>query len=734
MSEYKYPYQNPELSPEERAKDLLSRLNTKEKVMQMTLRRRVDKDFDPVKFDEEYPYSLGSSYHTEDLDVDDINRMQEHALHHTKWGIPLYLMGESLHGFMCDGATVFPAPIGLGASFDEKLYHDMAKTIGKEVRSMGVHETYAPNLDLSREPRWGRCEENPGEDPYLTSRYAYQYITGIQSQGVASSPKHYLAHGTPESGINIGPVHAGEREVRETMLRPFKAAFTDAKAMSVMPAYSELDGVPIHASHYWMTDVLRDELGFEGWAVSDWGAIHRLQTDHHLADNVDDIGLMALHAGVDMEAPNTYGFGDNLVEEAEKDPKVMEEVNLATYRLLLGKFKLGLFENPYAVKGAPKHFRSKTAMALVKQAGLESCVLLKNDGILPLDPKKKQTVALIGPGAKNTQMGGYTSEQASAQAITLYDALKSRLGKKLIYAQGSSIAFTNPQTLQEAYDAAMKADIVVLALSGNSMYYANRHWGDDNHFTKDQKATVTCGEGFDVDSLAYPDAQLKLFRKVLTAKKPIIIMAQSGRPQLYTDIEPKVHAIFHCFCPGEFGGEVMAELLYGEESPSAHLPITFPRSDGQLPCYYNYKTSKARKRKAAGSKKVPGRTYVFNDYLPLYPFGYGLTYTTFTYSNLKVKKVGEMEYEATVTVQNTGDREGTDVVMMFLTDSWCRITPFVKQLRGFKRVLLQPGEKKRVKFPIGFEDLSFVNEKMEREVEPGEFVVQVGEEKVAFNV
>lgn len=728
-------YKNPALSPEERAKDLLKRMTTREKVAQMTLHRREDFRFDPEEFDKRNPDGIGSTYHTEDLDPKDINRMQKHVMENTRLGIPMYVMGESLHGFMCDGATAFPMPIGLGATFDDDLIHDAAKAMGKEVRAYGVHETYAPNLDLAKEPRWGRTAENYGEDPYLTGRMGYAYVTGIQSEGVAASPKHYLAHGTPESGLNAAPVHMGEREIRETCLRPFKAAFTDAKAMSVMPAYSELDGVPLHGSRYWLTDVLRGELGFEGWVVSDWGAIHRMMTDHFVTPDKLTVGLRALRAGVDMEAPNTHGYGENLVEAADKDPKIMEMVNLATYRLLLGKFKLGLFENPYADPNAKRKLRTKKARELSERCALESAVLLKNNGVLPLDEKAGETIALIGPGGKITQLGGYTSEEASNYNTTLYGELQKRIGKKLLYAQGSSVAFTNEKALKEAYETALKADKVVLVLSAGSGYYARRQWADNNIFADGGKSTVNCGEGFDVDSLAFPDAQLKLLKRVAKAKKPLIVLSMTGRPQLMKPVEDLADAVMQVWYPGQEGGTAMAKLLFGDVNPSGKLPITFPLTDGQLPVYYNHKVSRERIAVTKmGTPEHPGRSYVFGSPLPLHPFGFGLSYTTFAYSNLKVKDLGGTDFEAAVTVMNTGDREGTEVVQLYLRDDYCRITPFIKQLRGFKRVSLKPGQKKRVKFAIGFEDLCFINEEMKQEVEPGTFTAEIGDLKASFEV
>ena len=313
-----FHYKNPALSPEERAKDLLSRMTLREKVGQMQLVCKINRNFDGEEFDKTYPNGLGATYDTIELNPEEINRMQKHMVENTRLGIPIFMMSESLHGFFCNGATVFPQSIGLGASFDRKLVEEVAKAAGSDARSMGVFETYAPNLDLSKDPRWGRVEENYGEDPYLTSRLGVAYVKGLQSNGIAACPKHYVAHGTPEAGLNKAPVHAGERELRETMLKPFAAAFMEGGAMSVMPAYSELDGVPVHSSRFLMTDILRGELGFEGWSVSDWSALILLVDTHFVAKDGLDAGKQALHAGIDMDAHTQFAYNDKFIEAAER--------------------------------------------------------------------------------------------------------------------------------------------------------------------------------------------------------------------------------------------------------------------------------------------------------------------------------------------------------------------------------------------------------------------------------
>ncbi len=723
------PYKNPALSPEERARDLLSRMTLPEKLWQVRLISKLDENFDSAEFAGKFPHGIGGTYHTANLDPQDINAMQKHCLENTRLGIPMFMMGESLHGFFCDGATVFPQCIGMGATFDPALLNKIAARIGKEARSMGVHETFAPNLDLSREPRWGRVEENYGEDPYLTSRMGVAYVKGIQSQGVAACPKHYVAHGTPEGGVNIGPVHAGERELRETMLRPFAAAFQEGGALSVMPAYSELDGVPVHASRFLLTDILRGELGFEGWAVSDWGAIHQLQHLHSVAPDPLTAGKMALHAGVDIEAPYPFGYGEAFAEAAEKGEMNMEELDLAVYRNLLGKFRLGLFENPFADEHAREGMNAPEARALALKAAEESCVLLKNDGALPLRAGE-QKIALIGPGAANPQLGNYIAASALEKTVSILEGMKKR-APQLVHERGCSIAFYEEEEMERAVQAAKDADVAVLVISDNSCYYGGVGWGDEN---PQGSSVVTCGEGYDMHTLTFPACQQTLYDRIAATGTPVVLLMMTGRPYQLTEAQESAAAIMQVWYPGQEGGEAVARLLFGEVSPSGRLPISFPRSVGNLPCFYNHKRSARGIYHQPGSYETPGKDYVFSSPSALYPFGYGLSYTTFEYDGLTVVQTGEMAFEASVTVKNTGSMAADDIVLMFLRDLYCRVTPFVKQLRGFARVHLAPGESKRLTFPIGFDDLSFINERMQAEVEKGEFEAQIGELRATFEV
>ncbi len=722
------PYKNPVLSNEERARDLLSRMTLREKIAQMQVRTNMHLSFSPDSFDREYPDGLGGACETGEMMPEKLNKMQRHMIENTRLGIPVLFLSESLHGLFCDGAAVFPQSIAMGSTFDPQLMEEVASFIGRESRAMGIRQTLAPNIDLSREPRWGRVEENYGEDPYLTSKMGAAYVRGLQSNGVAACLKHYTAHGSPEAGLNLAPVHAGERELRDTFLPPFAAAVR-AGAMSVMPAYSELDGVPLHASRFLLTDVLRDELGFDGWTVSDWCGIQMLATMHHTADSRLNAGKAALHAGVDMEAPAPYGYAEEFIAAAERGEVNIHEIDTAVYRILLGKFRLGLFEQPYADGDGLLKLNLSDARALALRAAEKSCVLLKNDGTLPL--KADMKIALIGPGADNTQLGDYTPSSAAKRAVSILSAMRRRLGDRLIYEKGCSIAFGSEEALSRAAQAAAQADAVVLVLSDNSSSFAGVGWGDDS---LEGKPATTCGEGFDVHDLKFPACQEMLLDRILAVGKPTVLVSMTGRPRELLRADRDAAAIMQVWYPGQEGGEAVTRLLLGEANPSGRTPISFPRTTGHIPCFYNRKGSAQGYYHQPGSHEAPGRDYVFDRPGALYPFGHGLSYTTFEYSDLTVQQKGVLSFEASVTVKNTGSRAGEDIVLLFISDLCCRITPFVRQLKGFERISLAAGESVRVHFSLCADDLSFINERMKKEVEAGAFKASVGNLSVRFTV
>ena len=721
-----FPYQNPALSAIERTEDLLSRMTLEEKLVQMRLYRpdHVEKiPYDTTDLAAN-THRIGNIYSGSRIPAENLRIIQDFIISHNRWSIPAAVHSESLHGLMADNGTCFPQSIGLGATFNADLVREIAVQIGKEGRANGVTMTYAPNVDLSRDPRWGRVEENYGEDPYLTAQMGVSYVKGLQSQGVSACVKHFIAHGSPEGGLNLAPVHAGEREFYETMAVPFEKVIMDGKAEGVMPAYSELDGVPIHASKALLTDLLREKWGFAGQVVSDYGAIKMLHSFQRIAPDAVTAGKLAVSAGVDVEAPTVFGFGEELeaaVRCGEVDEKLIDD---AVRRILLHKFQKGLFENPYADIEAQKENRNAYALELARRAAQESCVLLKNEGILPLSKGK---IALIGPNADNPQLGDYTAKESIGHAVTLRKALTERLGEEqVLFARGCTTAGGTDAQLAEAVAAAKQAELAIVVLGDNSNFYGGIGWGDAE---PDGTVAVTCGEGFDTHSLELPGRQQELLEAVYNTGTPTVLLLQSGRPYAITWAKDYIPAIMQVWYPGEQGGYGVADVLFGDTDPSGRLPISFPKSAGHIPAYYNHKVSARGFYKKPGSVDRPGRDYVFDTPNALFRFGEGMSYTTFTYSDISATAK-----EVSVKVKNTGDRRGCEVVQLYIRDDYCRITPFVRQLRGFKKLWLDPGEEKTVTFTLGFEDFAFINENMEREVEPGTFTITIGTQQIKITI
>jgi len=755
-----YPYQDSTLSTDERIADLVPRMSLEEKFAQLRLVRFPSAKAKEVPFDlsilEGNEHRCGALYNYYTMSAETLNRIQDWFMAHNRWGIPLAIHGESIHGVVADNTTVFPQAIGLGATFNRELMTEIVTQIGKEARANGFHMTYAPDLDLSRDPRWGRTEENYGEDPYLTSELGVAYVNALQEQGVTSCVKHFIAHGSPESGINLGPVHAGEREFRETLMVPFQKAIMEGKAMAVMPAYSELDGEAVHASHRLLTDLLRGEFGFNGQVISDYAGIQMLHSFHRVAKDAKEAGKMALQAGVDLEAPDVFGFCTELEEAVRKGEVAEELVDQAVSRILRHKFDMGIFDNPYVDPDAARENRNAYAISLTRKTAGESVVLLKNqDQLLPLSENIGK-IALIGPNADTPQLGDYTARSALERTITLKKALVERLGAdRVAYAKGCTIAGGTNEMLEEAVACAKNVDAVILVLGDNSNNHSGIGWGDPD---ENGHVAVTCGEGFDVNSLDLPGRQQLLMEEVYKAGKPVILILETGRPYAVCWAKEHIPAILQAWYPGEQGGYALADILFGDVNPSGRLPISFPRSAGHIPSFYNHKNSARGYYKNPGSKDRAGRDYVFDTPAALFAFGEGLSYTTFAYSDLTVsskhvavssdhvivstgyvtdagQQVGIHDnVEITVTVTNTGERAGYEVVQLYVTDEYCRITPFVKRLRGFDKIWLEPGQQKQVTFVLGFEDFAFINEKMKQEVEPGDFIIRVGDQELRITL
>jgi beta-glucosidase len=660
------------------------------------------------------------------------NALQKWLVENTRLGIPAIFHDEILHGLMAPKATSFPTPIALASSWDTELVTRVFKAAALETRARGSHFVLGPNLDLAREPRWGRTEETYGEDPYLVSRMGVAVIRAIQGEGpavddehVIATAKHFAAHGQPEGGTNIAPVNVSERVLREYFLPSFEAAVREARVMSVMASYNEIDGVPSHANTWLLGKVLRQEWGFDGLVASDYYGIPQLESLHHVAGDKSEAARLALEAGVDAELPDPDCYRTLL--QLVRDGKVSEAlIDRAVARNLRAKFLLGLFENPYVdPERAARLTDSQAHRALAAEAARRSITLLKNEkNLLPLDRRALKSIAVIGPNAERAHLGGYT-DPSPARAVSVLEGVREKVGAnvKVNFAEGCKITreggdwwadashLNDPaddeRLIAQAVEVARASDVALVVIGGNED--TNKEGWADNHLG-------------DRDSLDLVGRQNDLVRAVLATGKPTIVMRINSGPLSVTYVAENAPAILEGFYLGEETGTGVADVLFGDYNPSGKLPVSFPRNVGQLPVYYNHKPT-AR------------RGYLYASKEPLFPFGYGLSYTTFEYSNLKVSpaQVGPGgRAQVTVTVTNTGRRAGEEVVQLYIRDLVSSVTRPVKELKDFRRVALAPGESKTVAFTITPDKLAFYNLNMERVVEPGWFDVMVGGSSVKY--
>ena len=740
-------YKNPRLPLERRVSDLLARMTPEEKVAQLVClwegtpktgpARERASDFSPEKAREVMRHGIGQiARQREGKEPREAavfaNALQKWLVEQTRLGIPAIFHDEILHGLMAPKGTSFPTPLALASSWDTELVARVFTAAALETRARGSHFVLGPNLDLAREPRWGRTEETYGEDPYLVSRMGVAAIKAIQGPGpgvdgehVIATAKHFAAHGQPEGGTNIAPVNVSERVLRETFLPSFEAAVKEARVMSVMASYNEIDGVPSHASRWLLQKVLREEWGFDGIVASDYYGIPQLQSLHRVAADKSEAARLALEAGVDAELPDPDCFPALL--QLVKDGKVpMALVDKAVARNLRAKFLLGLFENPYVEPArAERVTNSEAHRALAAEAARRSITLLKNEGnLLPLDRERLKSIAVIGPNAERAHLGGYTDPN-QGRGVGVLEGVRAKLGErvKVNYAKGVHItreggnwwadeshladAAEDEKLIAEAVEVARGSDVALLVLGGNED--TNKEAWSDNHLG-------------DRDSLELVGRQNDLVRAVLATGRPTVVMLINGGPLAVNYIAERVPAVLEGFYLGQETGVAVADVLFGDYNPAGKLPVSFPRTVGQLPLYYNHKPT-AR------------RGYLYASKEPLYPFGHGLSYTTFEYSNLTVSPAritpGGVA-RVSVNVRNTGSRAGDEVVQLYVRDLVSSVTRPVKELKDFRRVSLAPGESRAVTFTLTPDKLSFLNLKMERVVEPGGFDIMVGTSSVKY--
>jgi beta-glucosidase len=694
---------------EVRLTDLLQRMTVEEKARQLDMysaaRSIVDKHTDDTHaaidavFLPEKAQSLWGdlgvgSIHDLNPTPEQANAIQRWVIAHNRLGIPALFIEEGLHGF--DTGTVFPAPINLAATWNPQIAEQTGAAIAAEARATGVDMILGPVLDLAREPRWGRVEEDFGEDPYLTGQLGLAYVRGAQGDSldtdhtVVSEPKHFAGHGSPEGGANTSPVHIGERELRTVMLKSFEPAFREGHAMATMAAYHEIDGIPVTADPLLLKTILRQEWGFQGFVLSDLGAIQRLYTVHHVAASPKDASCLAIRSGVDMQF---YDFPHDVFQKALVDcvregSLPQSDLDHAVRSVLRVKFALGLFDHPFVDPALnPRVHRSQPHLALSLESARQSMTLLKNDGhLLPLS-KSLRHIAVIGPNADVARYGDYERE-SNGKRISLLDGIRAIVPQ-------ATITFDPGKDIAAAVAAAKQADAVILGLG--------------------ERQSIS-GEGFDRSNLDLPGNQEQLLEAVVATGKPVILVLENGRPLTIGGAKQHVPAILEAWYPGEFGGQAIAETLFGDNNPAGRLTITFPRSVGQLPDFYNSDPSRIHK-------------YVDDDGKPLFPFGFGLSYSTFRYDHLTVQPpvVGNgVPITVSVDVTNTGDREGDEVAQLYYRENVTSVETPSRSLAGFSRIHLRPQETKTVTFSIPQSQLAVWNAEGKWAIESGQFTVWVG--------
>ncbi|RJE19314.1 beta-glucosidase, partial [Aspergillus sclerotialis] len=740
-------YRDPHAPVEARIEDLLGRMTIEDKMAQLIqgdISNWMDIDtgeFNYTGLVENMDMKAGSFYVGHPVPWDwlatNIKRAQDYLKENTTLGIPALVQTEGVHGFLIGNATIFNSPIAYGCSFNRKLIHEMGRIIAQEARALGVNQIFAPVVDLARELRFGRVEETFSEDPYLAGEIGYNYVKGLQSHKVSAMVKHFAGFSNPEQGLNTGPVHGGERELRTTWLPPFKRAIIDAGAWSVMSAYHSYDGIPSVADRHTLTDILRKEWGYDYFVMSDAGGTDRLCSAFKLCRSepidMEAVTTLALPAGNDVEmGGGSYNFQKipELVESGKLDIK---DVDTAVRRVLRTKFEMGLFENPYP--GAPENqwkklIHSPEAVKLARDLDKESIVLLENhDDILPL--KKSGNIAVIGPMAHGfMNYGDYVVSKSKYRGVTPLDGIKAAVNgnANIHYAQGCEPWSNDESGFTDAIAAAKKSDVAIVVV-GTWSRDQNELWAGLN---------ATTGEHVDQNNIALVGAQAPLIKAITATGIPTIVVLSTGKPVTETWLSNSTSALLQQFYPSEQGGNALADVLFGDYNPSGKLSVSFPRFVGNIPNYYDYLNSGRSigdsGHVAPNGEMVFGHQYVLGTPLPWYPFGYGKSYSTFEYGDVSLDK-RHVSASDTVTVsvdvRNLDKkRDGTEVVQVYIVDEVSSVVVPNRRLVGFEKVVVRAGEIRRVRIPIRVADLGLWDVRMEYVVEAGAFGVLVGSSSV----
>ena len=739
-------YQNPNLSIDIRLADLLSRMTLEEKVGQLLC--PLGWEMYEIHGSEVYPSGkfkqlikernagmLWATYRADpwtkktlanglnpELSAKAGNALQKYVMENTRLGIPMFLAEEAPHGHMAIGATVFPTGIGMAATWSPELVKEVGQVIAKEIRSQGGHISYGPVLDLTRDPRWSRVEETFGEDPVLSGILGASMVDGLgggnlsQKYATIATLKHFLAYAVPEGGQNGNYASVGIRDLHQNFLPPFRKAI-DAGALSVMTSYNSIDGIPCTSNYYLLTQLLRNEWKFRGFVVSDLYSIEGIHESHFVASTKENAAIQSVTAGVDVDlGGDAYTNLCHAVQSGQMDKAV---IDTAVCRVLRMKFEMGLFEHPYVdPKIAAKTVRRKEHIELARKIAQSSITLLKNENsILPLS-KTINKVAVIGPNANNryNMLGDYTAPQEDSNVKTVLDGILTKLSPSRVeYVRGCAIRDTTVNEIEQAIEAARRSEVVIVVVGGSSARDFKTSYKETGAAVAEEGSVsdMECGEGFDRASLSLLGRQQELLESLQKTGKPLIVVYIEGRPLEKNWASEYADALLTAYYPGQEGGNAIADVLFGDYNPSGRLPISVPRSVGQIPVYYN--------------KKAPrNHDYVEVSSSPLYSFGYGMSYTTFEYSALQVVQKSARCFEVSFKVKNTGKYDGEEVAQLYMRDEYASVVQPMKQLKHFERFYLKKGEEKKVTFVLTEEDFFLVNYTLKKVVESGNFHLMIG--------
>lgn len=739
-------YQNPNLSIDIRLADLLSRMTLEEKVGQLLCplgwemyEIHGSKVYPSGKFKqlikERNAGMLWATYRADpwtkktlanglnpELSAKAGNALQKYVMENTRLGIPMFLAEEAPHGHMAIGATVFPTGIGMAATWSPELVKEVGQVIAKEIRSQGGHISYGPVLDLTRDPRWSRVEETFGEDPVLSGILGASMVDGLgggnlsQKYATIATLKHFLAYAVPEGGQNGNYASVGIRDLHQNFLPPFRKAI-DSGALSVMTSYNSIDGIPCTSNHYLLTQLLRNEWKFCGFVVSDLYSIEGIHESHFVALTKENAAIQSVTAGVDVDlGGDAYTNLCHAVQSGQMDKAV---IDTAVCRVLRMKFEMGLFEHPYVdPKIAAKTVRRKEHIELARKIAQSSITLLKNENsILPLS-KTINKVAVIGPNADNryNMLGDYTAPQEDSNVKTVLDGILTKLSPSRVeYVRGCAIRDTTVNEIEQAIEAARRSEVVIVVVGGSSARDFKTSYKETGAAVAEEGSVsdMECGEGFDRASLSLLGRQQELLESLQKTGKPLIVVYIEGRPLEKNWASEYADALLTAYYPGQEGGNAIADVLFGDYNPSGRLPISVPRSVGQIPVYYNQKAPR-------------NHDYVEVSSSPLYSFGYGMSYTTFEYSDLQVVQKSARCFEVSFKVKNTGKYDGEEVAQLYMRDEYASVVQPMKQLKHFERFYLSKGEEKLIVFTLAEEDLSIINQALEQIVESGTFQVMIG--------